>query len=90
MILTQLIHLTFALAAVVPDVPAAAAAAGAGDRVIATYRADSRRFCVRPDSLGGADATGLRLYRRQCLTQRQWRERGIGFERAARVRRTRA
>lgn len=47
--------------------------------VTATYRFSTKRFCVRAEDLGVAERTGTRIYRRQCLNQRQWRDRGITF-----------
>lgn len=47
--------------------------------VTATYQFGTKRFCVRTEDLDAAERTGTRIYRRQCLNQRQWRDRGITF-----------
>ena len=53
--------------------------------ISATYQFSTKRFCVRTEDLGTAERTGTRVYQRQCLNQRQWRDRGITFFRPQRA-----
>lgn len=46
----------------------------------ATYDTTSQRYCIRITNYDPTDAANAPIYRRTCMTEQQWRVRGVRFE----------
>lgn len=72
---------TLILAAAMCAGTAAAASPREGTPISATFNTVTQRYCVRATSYDRTDFAQPPIYRRTCLTERQWKARGVHFER---------
>lgn len=59
--------------------PASASARPGEVPITATYHPAAQRFCIRPETLEEAAATGTGIYQRRCMSARKWRLHGVRF-----------
>jgi hypothetical protein len=72
--------LALALAAVATTAPAYAKPTAVKRPLTATYDTTSQRYCIRITSYDPTDTANAPIYRRTCMTEQQWRVRGVRFE----------